>query len=130
MIHGVTKNHQEGIPSIIQQTGVQNENLMLHQKGAVKVAVLYGDPDIKKMIAISYYYSKPIYLLSTVVRNVEWIELTRKCFNKEKFLMDEVSFLRTNFVHAYNADMNHADIYDQLGLVYNTALNLHIFKWW
>ena len=103
---------------------------MLQKKGTVKVVVLYGDPDIKQMIEISYYDSKPIYFLSTVVRNVEWIELTRKCFNREKFLMDEVSFLRQNFVHAYNADMNHADIADQLGLVYKSALNLHIFKWW
>ena len=66
----------------------------------MKVAALDGDPDIKQMIAISYYDYKPIYLLSTVVRNVEWIELTRKCFNKKKFLMDAVSLLRPNFVHA------------------------------
>ena len=26
--------------------------------------------------------------------------------------------------------MNHAYIADQLGLVYNTSLNMHIFKWW
>ena len=110
MIHGVTKNHQKGIPSVIQQTEVQNENLMLQQKGTVKVALLDGDPDIKQMIALYYYDSKPIYLLSTVVINVEWIELKRKCFNKEKFWMDEVSLLRPNFVHAYNADMNHADV--------------------
>ena len=76
----------------------------------MKVEDLDGDPDIKQMITISYYDSKPIYFLSTVVRNVDWIELTRKCFNREKFLMDEVSLLRPNFVHAYNADMNHADI--------------------
>ena len=50
MIHGETKNHQKGIPSIIQQTEVQNENLMLQKKGTVKVVVLYGDPDIKQMI--------------------------------------------------------------------------------
>ena len=42
---------------------------MLQQKGTIKVAVLYGDPDIKQMIAISYYDFKPIYFLSTVVRN-------------------------------------------------------------
>ena len=73
---------------------------MLRQKVTVKLAVLYGNPDIKQMIAISYYDSKNIYFLSTVVINVELIELTRKCFNKEKSLMDEVSFLRPNFVHA------------------------------
>ena len=33
-------------------------------------------------------------------------------------------------VSSYNADMNHDDISDQLGLVYDTALNLQIFKWW
>ena len=54
MIHGVTKNHQKGIPSIIHQTEVQNENLILQQKGAVKVEDLDGDPDIKQMIEISY----------------------------------------------------------------------------
>ena len=72
---------------------------MLQQKGTVKVAVLNGDPDIKQMIAISYYDSKPIYFLSTVVRNVEWIEPTRKCFNKKKCLMDEVSFLGPTSYH-------------------------------
>ena len=46
----------------------------------MKVAVLDGDPDIKQMIAISYYDSKPIYFLYIVVRNVEWIDLKRKCF--------------------------------------------------
>ena len=56
MIHTETKNHQKCIPSIIQKTEVQNENLMLQQKCTVKVAVLDGDPDIKQMITISYLF--------------------------------------------------------------------------
>ena len=53
-IHGVTKNHQRGIPSIVQQSEVPNETLMLAQKGTVKVAVLEGDCDAENVIAISY----------------------------------------------------------------------------
>ena len=59
---------------------------------------------------------------------MDWAK--RECFNKEKFLIDEVSFLWPNFVNANNVDMNHTNTADQLGLVYKTALNLHIFKWW
>ena len=42
---------------------------MLQQKGTVKVAVLYGDTDIKQMIAISSYDSKPIHFLQQWTRN-------------------------------------------------------------
>ena len=44
-------------------------------------------------------------------------------------MMDTVNFLRPNFADDYNQDMNHADVADQLGLLYKTALNLHITKW-
>ena len=79
-IHGVTKNHQRGIPSIIQQSEIQNEALMLVQKGTVKVAVLEGDSDAQNVIAISYYDSKPIYFLSTVLKHVGWNELQKRVF--------------------------------------------------
>ena len=44
--------------------------------------------------------------------------------------MNTVGFLRPNFADDYNQDINHADVANQLGLVYKTALNLHITKWW
>ena len=43
---------------------------MLAQKGTVKVAVLEEDCDAENIIAMSYYDSKPIYFLSTVLKNV------------------------------------------------------------
>ena len=53
-VHVVTKNHQRGIPSIVQQAEVQNETLVLDQKGAVKVAILEGDLNAQNVIDILY----------------------------------------------------------------------------
>ena len=44
--------------------------------------------------------------------------------------MDTVNFLRLNVVDNYNNDMNRAGIVDHLSLVYKTAMNLQIAKWW
>ena len=59
-IHGVARNHTKGVPKIVQQQEMQNETQALSVKGIVKVAVLQNDPDMKDLVAISYYNSKPV----------------------------------------------------------------------
>ena len=68
----------KGIPKIVQQMDVSNENLALQVKGSIKVAVLKGDPSITDLMAISYYDSKPVYFLSSVISNVQWIVKEKK----------------------------------------------------
>jgi len=55
--HGVCRGELKGIPKWILQKEVQNEMLQPQLRGAVKAAVLDGDPDIKDLVAISIYDS-------------------------------------------------------------------------
>ena len=123
-IHGVTRNFLKGIPSVVQQTEVANVNHVLQVKGTVKVAVLKGDPDIKDLVAISYYDSKPVYFLTTVLQNVKWNMLTKRVFNKQEYKMCKMPFFRPNFADDYNQDMDHVDITDHLGKRYQMGREL------
>ena len=48
-------------------------------RNTVKVAVLEGDHVAKDLLAISFYDTKPVYFLSTVV---EWLKMSRKIYSK------------------------------------------------
>ena len=48
----------------------------------MKVAVLEGDPLINHLVAISYYDTKPVYFLSTVIEDVRWIVKSREIYSK------------------------------------------------
>ena len=57
--------------------------MVLEVKNTVKVAVLEGDNACKDLVAISYYESKPVYFLSTVVNDIKWEMVTKKVFSKQ-----------------------------------------------
>ena len=52
-----------------------NENMIMQVCNKIKVAILEDDDDIQELIAVSYYDSKSVYFLSTVVDEVKWITL-------------------------------------------------------
>ena len=99
------------------------------QRNTVKVAVLDGDSTIKDLVAISFYYSKPVYFLSSVIPEVKWSTVNKKVYSK--LLNKEISleFLRPNFVDEYNQDMNSVDRADQLRTNYNVGKGLRQRKW-
>ena len=82
-IHGVTRGDKKGIPDCVKQIELKNEKMVLEVKNTVKVAVLEGDNTCKDLVAISYYDSKPVYFLSTVVKDIEWETVTKKVFSKQ-----------------------------------------------
>ena len=129
-VHGVARNHMKGVPKIIQQQEMQNETQALSVKGTVKVAVLKNDPDMKDLVAISYYDSKPVYFLTTVLKNVTWATLTKKVYNPQTSKMYHMKFLRPNFADDYNQDMDHVDITDHLAKSYQLGRGLLNRKWW
>ena len=60
------------------QTLMQNSKLADEQRNTVKVAVLKGDSSIKDLVAISFYDSKPVYFLSSVIPEVKWSTVHKK----------------------------------------------------
>ena len=62
----------KGVPKRIIQKEVQNEKLQVEMRGTIKATVLTGDPEVKGLVAISIYDSKPTNFLSTVVDRIVW----------------------------------------------------------
>ena len=51
-------------------------------RGTVKAAQLMGDPDMPDLVAVSVYDTKPVHFFSARCDKVQWIEKTRKVFDK------------------------------------------------
>lgn len=129
-IHGVTRREGKGIPSCVRQYDVQDENALDSVRNTLKVAVLEGDKIVKDLVAISYYDSKPVYFLSTVVSEVKWDTCGKKIFSKTLKQKVIKKFLRPNFVNCYNYDMNSVDRADHLRKNYELGMFLRQRKWW
>ena len=129
-IHGVTRAYNRGIPSCVLQTLLQNSKLADEQRNTVKVAVLKGDSSIQDLVAISFYDSKPVYFLSSVIPEVKWSTVQKKVYSKALDKKINLNFLRPNFVDDYNQDMNLVDRADQLRTNYNVGKGLRQRKWW
>lgn len=62
---------------------MQNEKEALTVKNTVKVSVLKNDPSIGDLVAISYYDSKPVYFLTTVLQKNYWTQMEKKIYDPE-----------------------------------------------
>ena len=91
--------------------------------------MLEGDKQIDNLVAISFYDSKPVYFLSTVVPEIKWDVCGKKIFSKR--LKEKVTkkFFRPKFVNVYNYDMNSVDQTDHLRKNYALGQNLRHRKW-
>ena len=129
-IHGVTRTDKRGLPKCIMQTEVQNEGIADEMRNTVKLAVLEGDSKVQDLIAISFYDSKPVYFLSTVIPDVKWTVVSKKVFSQNLHRKVSLPILRPNFVDQYNMDMNSVDRADQLRTNYCMGQGLRQRKWW
>ena len=120
----------KGVPTFVHQDKFQNEQRAEEEKGTIKVAKLVGEPKCKDLLAISYYNSKPVYFLSTVLSTVKWDENQKKVYSKALNKMVNAKFLRPNFVNDYNFNMNSVDQADQLRQSYQMGTGLWYTKWW
>ena len=94
----MTRNHNKVVPKIVQQQEMQNEQQALSAKDTVNVAVLQNDPDIKNLVAILYYNSKPVYLLTAILENATWTTMEKRVFNSATSQLYDMKILRLNFV--------------------------------
>ena len=103
---------------------MQNQRIADEIRNTVKVAVLNGDKTVKDLVAISFYDSKPVYFLSTVIPEVKWTKINKKIYSKNLNRKVVLPFLRPNFVDEYNQDMNSVDRGDQLRTNYSVERGL------
>ena len=129
-IHGVTRREGKGIPQVVKQYEVQDKKELEKVRNNVKVAVLEGDSAIEDLIAISYYDSKPVYFLSTVIPDISWHTCGKQVYSKNLNQQVTKYFLRPNFVNVYNFDMNSVDRADHLRKNYCLGEGLRQRKWW
>ena len=68
----MTRKEGKGIPTCVRQFEVKDEKMLEAVRNTVQVAVLEGDEQINDLVAISFYDSKQVYFISTVVPEIKW----------------------------------------------------------
>lgn len=79
-IHGVTRSDNRGIPKCVMQIELQNAKVSDEKRNTVTFALLENDSKIEDLVAVSFYDSKPVYFLSTVIPEVKWTTVSKKGF--------------------------------------------------
>lgn len=130
LVNGVVRTNNKGIAAEIIQKEVKTKARQDEVRGTVKVAVRVGDPICPNIIACSIYDTKPVHVLSTVGKSVEWWSVQSKVWSEEKKKLVKIFFKRLNLIHLYNHGMGHVDIADQLRLQYRPCRWMRNRKWW
>ena len=130
MAYGVARSDNRGVPKCVHQDAVTRKTDLEQVRGTLKVAHLKGDDKIKGLVAISYYDSKPFYMLTNACGKVEWLEKTRKIWRKDTQQLVETKFHRLNIINDYNNNMNNVDVADQLRGAYRFDKFVRLTKWW
>ena len=97
---------------------------LLRHRGTLKATVLTGDPKCKYLVVVSLYDTKPVYLLSIIWENIQWIKKERKLWNNEKGKKVDAPFYRLNLIDEYNMGMRNVDQADQLCLQHRVHYRL------
>lgn len=131
MIHGVTRPSLRGIPPAVKQVEVKTPNQQQAVRHTVKVAILKGDEVCNDLLAISIYDTKPVYFLTSVATNIEWVQKQKKVFDPLAKKQIKMPFFRLNVIDFYNNNMGNVDQADQLRNHYRCDTQWHRNrKWW
>lgn len=117
MVEGVMYTSQCGLSKkVIQHEVKSSEKAIAKVKGTVKVAVLEDCLPLQEspLVAASMYDQKGVHFLSTCVQKIDWIEKTRKTWDKLWSTMRLRCFLHLSINDSYNNNMNNVDVSDQL----------------
>lgn len=131
MTHGVVRSEGRGVPKVVKQLEVTNKDALKDARFTVKAAKLVGDEVCRDLLCVSFYDTKPVYFLSTVMSKIEWVKKFKMVF--DKFLNKKVPmpYYRLNLIDFYNQNMGHVDVADQLRNCYRYDSNWHRNrKWW
>jgi hypothetical protein len=129
-IHGVARQSGRGIPKCIEQVPQTTKDMIIKNRGTLKVAKLVGEPKLKDFVAISYYDVKPFYFMTNCWSHIKWIKKNRKVWSATKNKLVNIPYFRLNVFDVYNYNMNNVDISDQLRNVYRWDHWMRKRKWW
>lgn len=130
MVLGVTRKGGRGVPKCIEQLDVTKKEDLAKARGTLKVSELVGDEQMKGLVAISLYDSKPVYLMTTASEEIVWVKKERKLFDKNLMELVPAPFFRINVIDDYNHIMGNVDIADQLRGSYRFDHWMRKRKWW
>ena len=111
---GPTKKSGHGLPKCVIQEEVKKAEAIHAVWGTVKAAVLEGDDEVPGLLAVSYYDQKPVHFLSTVCKNIKWVQCEKKVYCVETEQVETMMFLWLSINNEYNYGMGGVDIVDQL----------------
>ena len=130
MIYGVVRSDGRGLPKCVIQKEFTRKEDKARARGTLKVAHLKGDSKIDGLVALSYYDSKPFYMMSNAIDCIEWLKKRRKVWRKNQQRMALIEYYRLNVIDEYNYNMNNVDIADQLRGSYRFDHWMRKRKWW
>ena len=103
-----------GVPKCVMQKKMTRTEEKNCARGTLRVAHLKGDSKIDGLVALSYYYSKPFYMMSNSTDCIKWIKKQRKVWRKDEQRSVQICYHRLNIIDDYNHNMNNVDIADQV----------------
>ena len=78
MIYGVVWSSGRGVPKCAMQKEKTHKEEKICAQGTLRVAHLKGDSKIDGLVALSYYDSKPFYMMSNFTDCIKWIKKTKE----------------------------------------------------
>ena len=130
LCHGVTRKGGRGLPDCVIQVEQTKLSEQRRVRGTVKAAKLDGDPSFPNLVAVSVYDTKPVHFLTTIAKEIKWIQLQRKVWNNQTNRMEVLKYLRLEHIDMYNNNMGGVDIADQLRGNYRFDHWVRNRKWW
>ena len=130
LITGVARQGGRGVPSCVKQSELTKQEEIAEARGTLKIAKLIDDPEMPNLICTSLYDQKPFYMMSTALKDIQWIKILKKIWSTQYMRYAKVPFYRLNIVNEYNCKMGQVDIGDQLRGSYRYDHWLRKRKWW
>ena len=84
----------------------------------MKTAVLDGILDLPGLVAVYFYDTNPVHLISMCCNSIEWIQKTQQVYDPETKMVRDAHLFRLNVNDSYNYNMNLVDLRYQLWNVY------------
>jgi hypothetical protein len=129
--HGFACTNGRGVPPSIIQKEEKNKDRAEKLHGMTLVAKLHNSDACTDLFAVSVYDTKPVHILSTAAKCVEWIVKEKGGLERQnkKENYNEVSLSQRHQGLQY-MNMNLMDIADQLRGSYRLDRWMRQRKWW
>jgi Transposase IS4 len=81
LVAGVIRKSGKGFPECCIQQEAKNKTELHAVRGTTLAAVLKGDDNCPDIVAVSVYDSKPVNSVSTIHKEIKWVENEKGVFS-------------------------------------------------